>query len=85
MVGITEGAVHRILADLCEQGYVEAERVGRRNRYRVNTDGRLRHPIEAGHTVGDLLRSLIGEAPSGVPAEQGRSDAPPESHIRQRV
>lgn len=35
LVGITEGAVQRILSDLQRAGYIEIERVGRRNRYRV--------------------------------------------------
>jgi hypothetical protein len=39
-------------------GFVEHERVGRRNRYRVNHDLPLRHPLEAGHSIGDLLRTL---------------------------
>lgn len=58
LVGITEGAVHRILAELDESGYIEVERVGRRNHYRVNVALGLRHPVEAGHRVGDLLESL---------------------------
>jgi len=58
VVGITPGAVVRILNDLEQNGYVTAERVGRRNRYHLNTDIRLRHPLEADHTVGELIASL---------------------------
>ncbi len=58
VVGITPGAVVRILHDLEENGYVTTERVGRRNRYQLNTDVHLRHPLEADHTVGDLIASL---------------------------
>lgn len=58
LVGITEGAVHRILAELDESGYIDVERVGRRNHYRVNLALGLRHPVEAGHSVGELLESL---------------------------
>ncbi len=58
MVGITTGAVQRILHELEEDGYVQTERVGRRNRYIVNTDLPLRHPMETHHTVQDLLVSL---------------------------
>lgn len=57
-VGITPGAVVRILHDLEEQGYVTAERVGRRNRYTVDAAVLLRHPLEADHTVGDLIDAL---------------------------
>ena len=57
-VGITERAAQRIVADLVESGYVESERVGRRNRYRINTDIAMRHPAQEGHEVGELLRLL---------------------------
>ncbi|MFK8023433.1 MAG: helix-turn-helix transcriptional regulator [Ilumatobacter sp.] len=57
-VGITPGAVVRILHDLEEQGYVRTERVGRRNRYSVNPDRRLRHPLESDHAIGDLINAL---------------------------
>lgn len=55
-VGVTERAVQGIVADLEEGGYIERERVGRRNRYRVVRGGRFRHPAEASHRVDDLLR-----------------------------
>ena len=57
-VGITERAAQRIVADLVESGYVESERIGRRNHYRVNTDVSMRHPAQEGHDVGELLRLL---------------------------
>lgn len=55
LVGITERAVQRIIADLEEAGFLERARVGRRNRYRIRTGQALRHPIEAHRTVGDLV------------------------------
>ena len=58
MVGITERAAQRIVADLIESGYVERERVGRRNRYRVNPDIAMRHPAQDGHDIGELLQLL---------------------------
>jgi predicted transcriptional regulator len=58
MVGITERAAQRIVADLIESGYVESERVGRRNHYRVNTDIAMRHPAQDGHEIGELLKLL---------------------------
>jgi predicted transcriptional regulator len=57
-VGITERAAQRIVADLVESGYVESERVGRRNRYRVNTNIAMRHPAQDGHEIGELLKLL---------------------------
>lgn len=58
LVGITEGAVQRILHELEIDGYVRRERVGRRNRYHVDHDRPLRHQLEQPHTVGDVLRSV---------------------------
>jgi predicted transcriptional regulator len=58
MVGITEGAVQRILYELEHSGYVERERVGRRNRYRVIEDRPLRHPLESDRTITDVLDSV---------------------------
>jgi DNA-binding MarR family transcriptional regulator len=58
MVGITERAAQRIVADLIESGYVERERVGRRNHYRVNPDIAMRHPAQDGHEIGELLQLL---------------------------
>ena len=58
MVGITERAAQRIVADLIESGYVENDRIGRRNHYRVNTDIAMRHPAQEGHDIGELLRLL---------------------------
>jgi DNA-binding MarR family transcriptional regulator len=57
-VGITVGAVQKIIHELEAGGYVERERVGRRNRYQVNPQHPLRHPLENNHTVGDLLTTL---------------------------
>ena len=57
-VGITVGAVQRIIHELEAEGYLTSERVGRRNRYQVNTDQALRHPLEDQHTVSELISSL---------------------------
>ena len=55
MVGITERAVQRILSDLEGAGAIKIERIGRRNRYRIQRGGRLRHPLEQHCTIGGLL------------------------------
>lgn len=57
-VGITERACQSIVADLAAGGYVTRTRVGRRNRYEIHPDVPLRHPIEGGHSIGELLMSL---------------------------
>jgi predicted ArsR family transcriptional regulator len=60
VVGITERAAQRIVNDLVEDGYLLKEKVGRRNRYRLNRNAPMRHPIEKDHSVGELLSSLGG-------------------------
>jgi predicted ArsR family transcriptional regulator len=57
-VGITERAAQRLLHDLVAEGYVLRQKQGRRNTYRLLLDRPLRHPIEAQHTVGDLVSAL---------------------------
>lgn len=70
LVGITEGAVQRILNELEQTGYLSIERVGRRNHYEVKTDIELRHPLDAGHTVGEILESLRPRPPGNAEREQ---------------
>jgi DNA-binding transcriptional ArsR family regulator len=56
-VGITERAVHRIIGDLEQAGYITRNRVGRQNEYRIHLDMPLRD--EAGTAaVGELLMVL---------------------------
>lgn len=57
-VGITERAVTAILDDLDSEGYVNRSKVGRRNRYKIQHRGRLRHQLEARHTIGELIDLL---------------------------
>lgn len=62
-IGITERAAQRILADLVQAGYVQRERQGRRNRYTINPDMRMRHSAQDGHDIGEVLELLGGEPP----------------------
>ena len=62
LVGITERAAQVILDDLESSGYLTRERVGRRNRYVLALDRPLRHPLEAAHTVGELVELLAADA-----------------------
>ena len=57
-VGLTVGAVQKIINELERGGYLSHEKVGRRNRYQINPDLPLRHPLENAHNVGELLESL---------------------------
>jgi DNA-binding MarR family transcriptional regulator len=68
-IGITERAAQRIVADLVEDGYIDRERRGRRNRYTLNRERTLRHVTERGTEIGDLLDVLDqGKAGRGVDA-----------------
>jgi DNA-binding MarR family transcriptional regulator len=59
VVGITVGSAQRILAELIDAGFVERERQGRRNRYRVKTDSpMLRHAAQDDQEIGGLLELL---------------------------
>jgi predicted HTH transcriptional regulator len=58
-VGITERGAHKILSDLVDEGYVERERAGRRNNYKVKPELHLRHPLVQDREVGDLLTVLL--------------------------
>ncbi|HUX86611.1 MAG TPA: winged helix-turn-helix domain-containing protein [Chloroflexota bacterium] len=57
-VGITERAVRSIVTDLQSAGYLEPEKIGRRNRYRINPSQPLRHLGERSITVRELLELL---------------------------
>lgn len=59
-VGITERAAHRLVNELVEGGYLERERVGRRNRYEIAPDVAMRHPLLEEHWIGELLVVLAG-------------------------
>jgi DNA-binding MarR family transcriptional regulator len=59
LTGITERAAQRIIADLVEAGYVQRERVGRRNHYVVRTDLKMRHPLQQTYEIGELLELLL--------------------------
>jgi DNA-binding IclR family transcriptional regulator len=65
-VGITVGSAQRILADLIEAGFVERERLGRRNRYIVHLDAPMRrHSAQGRQEIGGLLELLrLGQASS---------------------
>lgn len=61
-IGITERAVQRLVADLEAAGVLERWRDGRRNRYAIHRKTRLRHPLEAHRTLGELLDLFEQEA-----------------------
>lgn len=64
-VGITERAVHRIVTDLTEAGFIDVTRDGRCNAYMMHPEKKLRHPIEAHRQVADLIRLIEGGKDNG--------------------
>ncbi len=64
-VGITERAVHRIVGELVQEGYLSVTKGGRRNSYTVHGDVPLRHPLERDVRVGDLLALVREPARTG--------------------
>jgi DNA-binding Lrp family transcriptional regulator len=76
-VDITERATQRIVAELIEAGYLDRERVGRRNRYTVRTDLPLALPASRDVDLNSLLNVLLpagsssarrGKMPAAKPA-----------------
>ena len=64
-VGIGERAAQKIIGDLVADGYVTRTRDGRRNRYTINREAHLRHPLIGDRQIGPLVDSLLdGNKPS---------------------
>jgi DNA-binding transcriptional ArsR family regulator len=61
-VGITERAVLRIVSELEQGGVLSRERDGRRNRYTIDLEAPLRHPLEAHCRIGDILGLVTPQA-----------------------
>jgi hypothetical protein len=57
-VGITERAAQRIVTELVDDGYLERQRVGRRNTYRIDSDRPLRAPFDGERRVEELIVAL---------------------------
>jgi DNA-binding Lrp family transcriptional regulator len=65
-VGITERAAHRIVGELAAAGYISRTRVGRRNRYTIDSHLPLPDPLARERRLGDLLAVLAGDPPVPV-------------------
>ncbi len=68
-VGITERAAQRIVTELEEAGYLARVRDGRRNRYTLNADMPLRHPMDQEHQIGELVGLLTSRHRDAAPGE----------------
>ena len=60
-VGLTLRSVQKIIKELSEEDVISIEKIGRRNRYQINRDYRLRHPLVKQHTVGELIDVITSE------------------------
>ena len=58
IVGITERATAGLVADLIQTGYLLRFKDGRRNRYQVQLEGELRHPINSGFSASSIITPL---------------------------
>lgn len=59
VVGVTERAAQRLVADLIEAGYVTRTREGRRNRYTIRRDLRIALPSQRDIDLNSLLSVLL--------------------------
>ena len=64
-VGITERAVQKIVRDLQDGGMISITKNGRRNFYRIHKKQTVRHQLEAGCKIKDLIR-VINKVPAPV-------------------
>lgn len=76
---ITERAAQSIVGDLERAGYLSREREGRRTRYTLHLDWRLRHPAEAHLSVRALLEVFTGRDREDLPPAGERG---PGQHAR---
>ena len=60
VIGTTEWTIIKIISELEKEGYIEKNKLGRRNVYQVNPELKLRHQTVRDVTVGDLLKILGG-------------------------
>jgi DNA-binding MarR family transcriptional regulator len=73
-VQITERAAQRIIADLIGAGYLDRERVGRRNRYTIRTSLPISLPARRDIDLNALLNVLLPRTSS-----TGRREAMPSA------
>jgi DNA-binding IclR family transcriptional regulator len=72
-VGVTERATATLVSELVHAGYLQRFKDGRRNRYRVDLSGGLRHPLVEGASVAEVFEPLLpaGHSETLATAEQG--------------
>ncbi len=68
-VGISERQVSRVISDLVRGRYLVLRKNGRRNLYRVNPDGPMRHPLLSGLSLRQFA-DVVSEYMSGIEQER---------------
>jgi len=58
-VGIGERAVHRIVHELSDSGYLSVTKEGRNNVYKIHLNKPLRHPLESHHNIQEIITPLL--------------------------
>ena len=76
-LGITERAVHRILRDLAESGYITIGKRGYRNQYTVHPEKSVGHPAFPALTLGELLAPIYARSEGSGAVVNGASHAGP--------
>jgi predicted transcriptional regulator len=77
-VGITERAVHRIIVELGDAGYVTHQRNGRRNQYTINAALPIHDPVarDRDQNVGQLLQILVTHKRTGSSGTRSNDQSP---------
>jgi DNA-binding Lrp family transcriptional regulator len=70
-VGITERGAHRIVNELGAAGYLTKHRVGRQNAYEVHPEMPMRHPLEGGHLLSELVDLFVQTRPRSGTRRRG--------------
>ena len=75
-LGITERAVHRILRDLAESGFITIGKRGYRNQYTVHPEMPAGHPAFPSLTLGELLAPVLNRTPVSIADNSATHEAP---------
>lgn len=67
-VGVTERRAHAIVTDLADSGYVAKHRIGRRNRYEIQSQRQINDDV-IDLTIGDVLDLLTRTSDAIVSAD----------------
>lgn len=71
-VGVTERATATLVSELVHAGYLQRFKDGRRNHYRVDLSGGLRHDLVTGVSVADVFEPLLSpDRGESVATERG--------------